>query len=153
VIKINQSDYSVKTKCRNGIIDYATTIPILSTMSHAVDVACLTLGKLGDLCGQGLVSIGTCMCSNCSDANQPVARHFNMPYHCVSGMKILTLCSISLSNDSRKRRLRKVGTVHTYGINERFPYMFSSLPVKSSIDGTLNAYFILYLFLKILVFL
>ena len=38
-----------------------------------------------------------------NDANQPVARHFNNGGHCVSDMKIRALCSISGSNDSRKR--------------------------------------------------
>ena len=51
-----------------------------------------------------------------NDANQPVARRFDNGSHCVSDMKIRALCSISGSNDSRKRHamrlISKLGTVH-----------------------------------------
>ena len=66
-----------------------------------------------------------------NDANQPVARHFNIGSHCVSGMKIRALCPISGSNGSRKRHemrlISKLGTVHPLGINERFSYIYRSL--------------------------
>ena len=62
-----------------------------------------------------------------SDANQPVARHFNNGSHCVSDMKIRALCPISGSNDSRKRHemrlISKLGIVHPLGVNERFSYI------------------------------
>ena len=61
------------------------------------------------------------------DANQSVARHFNNGSHCVSDTKIRALCSISGSNDSRKRHemrlISKLGTDHPLGINERFSYI------------------------------
>jgi hypothetical protein len=62
-----------------------------------------------------------------NDANKPVARHFNTGNHSVSDMEIRALCPISGRNDSCKRRevhlISKLGTVHPYGINERFPYV------------------------------
>ena len=62
-----------------------------------------------------------------NDANQPVAKHFNSGSHCVSDMKIQDLCSISGSNDIRKRHemrlISKLGTVHSLGIKERFSYI------------------------------
>ena len=62
-----------------------------------------------------------------NDANQPVARHFYNGSHCLSDMKIQALCSISGSNDSRKRHemrlISKLGTVNPLGINERFSYI------------------------------
>ena len=62
-----------------------------------------------------------------NDANQPVARHFNSGSHCISDMKIRALCSISGSNDCRKRQkmrlISKLGTVHPLGNNERFPFI------------------------------
>jgi hypothetical protein len=51
-------------------------------------------------------------------------------------MKIRALCPISGSNDNRKRRemrfISKLGTVHPYGINKRFSYVYLnlSLPVQ-----------------------
>ena len=60
-----------------------------------------------------------------SNANKPVARHFNS--HCVSDIKIRALCPISGSNYSRKRHemrlISKLGTVHPLGIYERFSYI------------------------------
>ncbi len=62
-----------------------------------------------------------------NDANQPVARHFNSGSHCISDIKIRALCSISGSNDSRKRQemrlISKLGTVHPLGINEHFSFI------------------------------
>jgi hypothetical protein len=47
--------------------------------------------------------------------------------HIVSDMKILALCLISGSNNSRKTHemhlISKLGTVHPHGINERFSYI------------------------------
>ena len=66
----------------------------------------------------------------CNDANQPVTRRFDSGNHIFSDMKTR---SISGSTDRYKRQemrlISKLGIVHSYGINERFPYV--SLPVKS----------------------
>jgi hypothetical protein len=76
-----------------------------------------------------------------NDANLPVAIHFNTGNHSVSDMEIRALCLISGSNDSRKRHemclIPKLGTVHSYGINERFSYVLLCLssPVKADIDN------------------
>jgi hypothetical protein len=59
-----------------------------------------------------------------NNANQPVARYFNIGNHSVSDMKIRALCPISGSNDNRKRHemrlISKLRTVHPRRINERF---------------------------------
>ena len=42
---------------------------------------------------------------NNHDNTKPVATHFTSGSHCVSDMKIRALCSISGTNDSRKRQV------------------------------------------------
>jgi UDP-N-acetyl-D-mannosaminuronate dehydrogenase len=58
-----------------------------------------------------------------NDANQSVVRYFSSGNHSISDMKILTLCPISVSTIAAMRPISKLGTVHPYGINERFSYV------------------------------
>ena len=62
-----------------------------------------------------------------SDAGQPVARHFNLGNHSVSEMKMLALCPISGSNNSRKthemRLISKLGTVHPHFLGTVHPHL------------------------------
>jgi hypothetical protein len=58
-----------------------------------------------------------------NDANQSVFRYFSSGNHSISDMKILTLCPISVSTIAAMRPISKLGTVHPYGINERFSYV------------------------------
>jgi len=60
------------------------------------------------------------------DASEPVARHFNLPYHSKQHMAI---CGLSLhlgSSESRKTLERKfifqIGFYKPIGINERFSF-------------------------------
>ncbi len=94
------------------------------TIYPAVDVACFT-GETGRQLRTSIKFGERRRAVSANDANQPVVRHFNSGSHCISDMKIRALCSISGSNDGRKKQemrlICKLGTVHQG--NERFSFI------------------------------
>ena len=111
------------------------------TSSHLID--CISCGRCGMLytgeTGRWTRFGEHCRTVTSNDANQPVVRHFNNGSHCVSDMKIRTLCPISGSNDSRKRHkmhlISKLGTVHPIGFNECFSYIYCSPSLSDTLPN------------------